>query len=207
MKNCVINALKFVTFDFFKEYFLNLVSLKSATGALVNKTLIVICCLFIVMVENAHDDPIEKKPIFVDNFREFTPPKVEAKPNIYRASVHVETSYVDSGVAPFGVDEVDTTRFFSSEVKSKDRDNLLNWVHRQANMVGFTIVIRISNLKNPMLQLLCERSGDHKALKKYSSLKQHAQENVGVCLCCMDILVEKQMIGDFIFLMEFTTMR
>ena len=38
MKKCVINALKFVTFDFFKEYFLNLVSLKSAPGALVNKT-------------------------------------------------------------------------------------------------------------------------------------------------------------------------
>jgi len=39
MKICAINALEFVTFDFFKKYFLNLGFLKSALGALVNKTL------------------------------------------------------------------------------------------------------------------------------------------------------------------------
>ena len=38
MKNCVINVLEFATFDFFKEYILNLVSLTSVPGALVNKT-------------------------------------------------------------------------------------------------------------------------------------------------------------------------
>jgi len=37
MKNCVINALKFITFDFFNEYFLNLVTLKSVLETLFNK--------------------------------------------------------------------------------------------------------------------------------------------------------------------------
>jgi len=38
-KSCVINASKFVKLDFFKEYFLNLRSLKSTLRTLVNKTL------------------------------------------------------------------------------------------------------------------------------------------------------------------------
>jgi len=68
------------------------------------------------MVENADDDSFETKLIFVDNFRDVTPPKVEAKPNIDGASVHVEVSlYVDSGVIPFDANEVDTAQFFSSE--------------------------------------------------------------------------------------------
>jgi len=39
MKICVINALKFIIFDFFKKYFLNLRSLKSVPETLVNETL------------------------------------------------------------------------------------------------------------------------------------------------------------------------
>jgi len=39
LKICVINTLEFVTFDFFKEYFLNLRSLKSITETLVNQCL------------------------------------------------------------------------------------------------------------------------------------------------------------------------
>jgi len=39
MKICVINELEIVTFGFFDKYFLNLESLKSASCALVNKTL------------------------------------------------------------------------------------------------------------------------------------------------------------------------
>jgi len=93
-------------------------------------------------------------------------PKVEVKPNIVGASVHVEASYVDSDVAPLYVNDVDTTQFFSSEVKWNDRDDLLNWIRHQANRMRFTIVILRSNLKNQMLQLLCERSGDQKAPKK-----------------------------------------
>ena len=75
-------------------------------------------------------------------------------------------------------------------------DNLLNWIRRQANRAGFTIVIHRSNLINPVLQLVCERSGDHKVPEKNRSMRQRAQENVGVCSWFMDILVGKQMIGD-----------
>ncbi|AES60909.1 hypothetical protein MTR_1g072340 [Medicago truncatula] len=54
-----------------------------------------------VMVEYTDDDAVETKPIFVDNFGDVKPPKVEVKPNIDEASVHVEASlYVDSGVVP-----------------------------------------------------------------------------------------------------------
>lgn len=38
------------------------------------------------------------KIYFVDNFGEFTPPKVEFKLNIDEAFVHIEASYVDFGV-------------------------------------------------------------------------------------------------------------
>jgi len=38
-------------------------------------------------------------------------------------------------------------------------------------------------------------------------MRQQAQENVGVCSWFVDILVGKQMIRDWTFLMEFTTMR
>jgi len=77
--------------------------------------------LVIVIVENADDDPVETKPIFVDNSGDVTPPKVEAKPNIDGPYVHVEALlYVDSTVVPLDANEVDTTQFFSSEVKWKD---------------------------------------------------------------------------------------
>ena len=46
-----------------------------------------------------------------------------------------------------------------------------------------------------------------KCRKKDWSMRQHGQENVGVCSCFMDIWVGKQMIWDYLFLMEFTTMR
>lgn len=119
------------------------------------------------MVENADDDLGETKPIFVENFGDVKPPKVEAKPNIVGASIHVEASlYVDSGVVPLDVNEVEMTLFFSEEVKLKDRDDFLNWVRRQSNRAGFTIVIHRSNLINPMFRLVCKRSGDHKVSNK-----------------------------------------
>jgi len=98
------------------------------------------------------------------------PPKVEAKPNIDGASIHVEASlYVDSVVVPLDANEVDTTHFFPKEVKWKDNDDLLNGVHHQENREGFTIVMHRFNLTNPMLQLVCERSGDQKVPKKRSN--------------------------------------
>ena len=122
------------------------------------------------MVENADDDPGETKPNFVKNSGDIKPPKVEAKPNIDGASVHVEASlYVDSGVVPLDSNKVNTTHFSSSEeVKWKDKDDLLNWVRRQTNRAGFNIVIHRSNLINHMLQLVYERSGDNKVFGKKS---------------------------------------
>ena len=71
------------------------------------------CCIFILTVENADDDPGETKPIFFENSGDVKPPKVEAKSNIDGASVHVEASlYVNSGVVPLDASEVDMTLFF-----------------------------------------------------------------------------------------------
>jgi len=48
-----------------------------------------------------------------------------------------------------------------------------------------------------MLQLVCERSGAHKMPKKKNrSMRQRDQENVSVFSLFVDILVDKQMIGD-----------
>jgi len=109
----------------------------------------------------------ERQPNFVEKSGDVKPPKVEAKPNIDGASVQVEASlYVDSGVLPLHANEVDTTRFFSDDVKWKDRETLLNSVRRQANKEGFTIVIQRSSLINPLVRLVCERSGAHKVPEK-----------------------------------------
>jgi len=56
--------------------------------------------------------------------------------------------------------------FFSDDVEWKDREELLEWARRQANKAGFTIVTQRSSLINPMLHLVCERSGAHKVSEK-----------------------------------------
>ena len=85
---------------------------------LVSCKFIVLSCLILVMVDKAEDDPGETKPNFVKKSGDVKPPKVEVKPNIDGASVHVEASkYVDSGVLPLHAHEVDTPRFFSDDIK------------------------------------------------------------------------------------------
>jgi len=59
-------------------------------------------------------------------------------------------------------------------------DALLNWVRHQTNKAGFTIVTQISNVINPMLQLVCERSGAPKVSKKNP---KHETTNSKKCGC------------------------
>ncbi|KEH36976.1 hypothetical protein MTR_2g026605 [Medicago truncatula] len=135
------------------------------------------------MIENAEDVPGETKLNFVKISGDVKPPKVEAKSNIDGASVHVKASkYVGgSSVLPLQAHEFDIASFFSDNVKSKDREELLEWARRQANKAGFTIVTQRSSLINPMFRLVCERSGAHKVPKKNQSMRERAQENVGAC--------------------------
>jgi len=57
--------------------------------------------------------------------------------------------------------------FFSTRETWKDKDELLGWVRRQANRVVFTVVIKRScAIRNRMLELVCERTGEHKVPKK-----------------------------------------
>jgi len=71
--------------------------------------------------------------------------------------------------------------FFSNDVKSKDSEELLEWARRQANKVGFTIVIQRSSLINPMFRLVCERSGAHKVPEKKKP--KHATTDSRKCGC------------------------
>jgi len=69
---------------------------------------------------NAEDDPGETKPNFLEKSGDVKPPKIEVKPNIDGASVHVEASkYVDFGVLPLHANEVDTARFFPTTLNGK----------------------------------------------------------------------------------------
>jgi len=72
------------------------------------------------MVDNTEDDSGETKPNFVKKFGDVKLSKVEAKPNIDGASVHVEASkYVDYGVLPLKAHEVDKTEFFQTTLNGK----------------------------------------------------------------------------------------
>jgi len=134
------------------------------------------CFLFIFMIEIADDDSVETKLSFVNYFGEIKPPKVEAlvnvKNNTNEAFVYVESFvnaealHVNSGASQLGINKVDMTHFFSRQDTWKDRDKLLSLIHQQENRVGFTVVRERSSIKNPMLELICERSGDHKVPKK-----------------------------------------
>jgi hypothetical protein len=71
------------------------------------------------MTENAEDVSGETKRNFVQISGDVKPPKVEVKPNIDGASIHVEASkYVSPGVVPLQAHEVDTARFFSDDIKA-----------------------------------------------------------------------------------------
>jgi hypothetical protein len=113
------------------------------------------------MVENMDDNPVDRKPSFIDYFV-----KVEAFVKV-EVAMKVEALPFNSGVSNLRDNEVDTTHFFSSQDTWKDKDDLLGWVRRQANMAGFTVVIKRScALRNQMLELICERSGEHKVPNK-----------------------------------------
>lgn len=133
------------------------------------------CCLIIVMTENAEDVSEETKHNFVQISGDVKPPKVEVKPNIEQAS-----KYVSPGVVPLQAHEVDTARFFSDDIKFQDREELLGWVRCQANKAGFTIVTQRSSLIHPILRLVCERSGAHKVPKKKP---KHATTGSRKCGC------------------------
>jgi len=70
--------------------------------------------------------------------------------------------------------------FFSDDVKWKDKEDLLECAHRQANKAGFTIVTQRSSLITPMLRLVCERSRAHKVPEKKP---KHASTSSRKCGC------------------------
>ena len=121
-------------------------------------SLVIICCLFIDKVESAGD----RKPRVVDSIKVEALIKVEASVKV-EASIKVEASSVNSDVWKLRDNKVDTAHFFSTRHTWKDKDELLGWVRRQTNRDGFTVIIRRScEGRNVMLELVLERSGEHK---------------------------------------------
>jgi len=92
-------------------------------------SLTIICCLFIDMVENADDDPSDRKPSVVDSVKVEAPIKVETSVKV-EASIKVEASSVNSDVWKLHDNEVDMPHFFSTRGTRKDKDELLGWVRR-----------------------------------------------------------------------------
>ena len=92
------------------------------------------------MVENASDDPGDRKPSVVDSIKVEALIKVEASVKV-EAFVKVEASSVNSDVWKLRDNVVDTAHFFSTRDTWKDKDELLGWVRRQANRAGFTVII------------------------------------------------------------------
>lgn len=74
------------------------------------------------MVENAGDDPFDRKLIVYDYFVEIKAlKKVEAP-------IKVEASSVNSGVFKLRDNKMDRSHFFSSRETWKDKDEFLGWV-------------------------------------------------------------------------------
>ncbi|KEH37909.1 hypothetical protein MTR_2g451070 [Medicago truncatula] len=112
------------------------------------------------MVENADDDPGDRKPSAVDFVKVEAPIKVEA-------SVRVEASSVNSNVCKLRENDVDMVHFFPTRDTWKDKEELLGWIRQQADRAGFTVIIRRScEGINAMLELVCERSDEHKLPKR-----------------------------------------
>ncbi|AES97825.2 hypothetical protein MTR_5g060540 [Medicago truncatula] len=87
------------------------------------------------------------------------PGEVEASVKV-ESSVKLEDSSVNTRVWKLRENKVDKTNFFSGRETWKDKDELLGYVLRQANRAGFMIIIKRScAIRNPILELVCERSG------------------------------------------------
>ena len=79
------------------------------------------------MTENAEDVSGETKRNFVQISGDVKPPKVEVKPNIDGASVHVEASkYVDSSVLPLHAHKLTRLGFFQTMLSGKIEKNCLS---------------------------------------------------------------------------------
>ncbi|KEH19763.1 hypothetical protein MTR_8g467980 [Medicago truncatula] len=68
---------------------------------------------------------------------------------------------------------------YSTKDTWKVRDDMINWVCRQANRARFTIFIVRCNLKKSMLLLACEWNGDYKAPKKKVKLEATGSKKCG----------------------------
>jgi len=115
------------------------------------------------MVENVGEDGVEPKPAKSKAFGvasgDIKPTKeVEFKVKFpFQAHiVHNQAKSVPTGVR---VIEVNTGSFFTTNERWKDREELLDWIRRQAARAGFTISIDKSSTITSYMTMQCERRG------------------------------------------------
>ena len=132
------------------------------------------------MVENVVDDGVEMKPAIIEdsvNASVDIKPTVEGSVNVkipIQASVKISfQAYIEeklNGVSKLHDYEVNTASFFLTNDRWRERDDLLGWVRRQAEVERFTISIDKSSIKNTTLTLQYERSGVYKPPKRKNKL-------------------------------------
>jgi len=129
------------------------------------------------MVENVADDDVEPKPTKIEASGlgvGSDVASVDVKPTKdvkFKVKIPFQAHIVHNleKPKPISIHVVckvrDTTSFFTTNERWREREELLGWVHRQAARAGFTICIDKSSLKKPYLTIQSERSGEYKPPK------------------------------------------
>jgi len=125
-----------------------------------------------MMVENVADYGVEPKPSIIEASGAVKPIViVKLKVKItFQAHIEEKPKLVPTGFAKLCGYEVDTTSFFLTKERWRERNDFLGWVLRQPTRAGFTISIDKSSLKRPTLTMQCERSGEYKPSKTRKKL-------------------------------------
>jgi len=139
------------------------------------------------MVDNVADDDIEPKPPKIEASGVGSgdvKPTVNGKPFKIKFSFQANIGKIEEKPKPVPIGVVckvcDTTSFFTTNERWREREELFGWVRRQAAKAGFTICIDISSLKRSYLTMQCERSGEYKPPK---TRKKPNLEGIGSRKC------------------------
>jgi len=135
-------------------------------------------------------DDVEPKPAKNEAFSDAfgvgssdVKPTVNVKPFKVKISFQVRISKIEEP-KPVPIRVVckvrDTASFFTTNARWREREELLGWVRRQGERVGFTVSIDKSILKRPYLMMQCEWSGIYKPPK---ARKKPNLESIGSRKC------------------------
>ena len=142
------------------------------------------------MVDNVAGDDVEPKPAKIEAFGDASgvgsgdvKPTVNVKPFKVKIPFQANIGKIEEPKPiPIGVvcKVRNTASFFTTNARWREREELLGWVRRQGERVGFTVSIDKSILKRPYLMMQCEWSGIYKPPK---ARKKPNLESIGSRKC------------------------